>query len=424
MSRTKLIVLTALAVLLAGAGGYFVGHHANRKAAGAPSLESVSPAKSKPLYWVSPMNPNYRSDRAGKSPMGMDLVPVYAHAQGAAPADVEISSAVVNELGVRTAEVELGTLAHSIRAVGYVGYDESSLNVITTRADGWIEKLAVSSVGDQVRRGQLLYELFSPKLATSEREYLVALKSGDRGLIAASAERLRSLGFTPAQVQGLSHTHVVHDRVARRAEQAGVVVNLGVREGQYVMPATPVMKLADLRTVWILAEVDESRAALLASGEKAVARVDAFPGRLWQGAVDYVYPNLDPTTRSVRVRLRFANPGVKLLPNMFAHVHIEAAPQRRVLYIPQLALIQTGHSERVVVALGHGRFDVCPIETGFESGDRVQVLKGLRAGERVVVSAQFMLDSEANVNAAALRLDSNKPGCASAVSQQHPASRP
>lgn len=412
MRAGSLSALAVAGIALAAAGGYWVGHRDSARKAGSRASSAVPrSAVRKPLYWVSPMNPNYRSSRPGKSPMGMDLVPVYADESGGAHADVHISPAVIDELGVRTTAVRRGMLAHTIRAVGYVAYDEDTLRAIHTRADGWIEKLGVNAVGDRVRRGQLLYELFSPKLATSEREYLIALRSGDQGLIAASAERLRSLGFSGSQVHALSSAHTVHDRVARRADHTGVVVDLGVRQGAYVMPATVVMKLADLHTIWIQVEVDESHAPMVSAGESAYARVDAFPGRLWRGTVDYVYPDIDPTTRTEKVRLRFANSGERLKPNMFARVRIEVGALRDTLYIPQQALIQTGHSQRVVVALGRGNFAVCPVEAGHPSGNDVQILRGLRVGQKVVVSAQFMLDSEANVDAAALRLDAKKAAC-------------
>lgn len=413
MNKSRLIFIAVIVALLIAVGGYITGkHHGALSNSGQMASAGSASTHRKVLYWKAPMDANFRSDKPGKSPMGMDLVPVYASDSGTGEdSDVKIDPAVVNNLGVRTVEVQQGSLAHRIEAVGYVAYDEDTITSINTRADGWVEKLAVKSAGDAVRPGQLLYELFSPKLATAEREYLTALASGSKSLITASRERMRSLGFTTRQIEQLTLNRKVSDRVARRAESAGVVVSLGVREGSYVMPATQVMKLADLSTVWVLVEVDGSDAELLNKGQKVIAVFDAFPGRRWLGTIDYIYPDISAMTRTVKVRLRFANPDRRLQPNMYAHVTIQAAPQQDVVYIPNQALIQTGQSQRVIVALGQGRFDVCPVEAGFTSGDRVEILKGLRAGQRVVTSAQFMIDSEANVNAAALRLGSGKPGC-------------
>ena len=413
MNKSRVMALAFIVVLLALVAGYFLGRRGIVPNGHDTSSATVSAGtKPKVLYWKAPMDSNFRRDKPGKSPTGMDLVPVYANDSDAGEAsDVKISPDVVNNLGVRTALVEEGSLSHQLLAVGYVGYDEDTITSINTRADGWIEKLAVKSAGDKVRAGQLLYELFSPKLATAEREYLTALASDSQSLIAASGERMRSLGFTAAQIQQLKRTRKVTDRVARYAESAGIVMNLNVSEGAYVMPSTQIMKLADLHTVWVMAEVDGSDAGLLHVGQKATAEFDAFPGREWQGAIDYVYPDLSATTRTVKVRLRFTNPDLQLQPNMYARVTIQAQPQSRRITIPTQALIRTGQGQRVILALSDGRFDVCPVQAGFSSGDRVEILKGLQPGQRVVTSAQFMIDSEANVDAAALRLGAGRSGC-------------
>ncbi len=406
MTRREMILIgAAVAALVAtGLGGFLVGHIGS-----SPAAADMQSAR-KPLYWVSPMNPNYRSDKPGKSPMGMDLIPVYADGTGA-NADVQVSPAVVNNLGVRTAVVRKGSLSNRIEAVGYVGYDENTLASINTRAEGWIEKLGVKALGDRVRAGQRLYELFSPKLATAETEYLTALSSGMPDLVATARERLHALGFSVGQIRNLQKTRHASNRVARYAESDGVVVGLKVQEGAFVTPMMEVMKLADLNTVWVLAEVDQTDAAHLSVGQKAIAEFDAFPGQKWGGRVDYVYPDMSATTRTSKVRIRFDNTDGKLQPNMYAHVAILAAPDHNTVYIPSSALIHTGDSERVVVALGNGRFDVCPVEAGFQSGDMVEIRKGLVPGEKVVVSSQFMIDSEANVDAAALRLGANRPQC-------------
>ncbi|MDE2352294.1 MAG: efflux RND transporter periplasmic adaptor subunit [Alphaproteobacteria bacterium] len=410
--RTILFGAVAGAALLAaGAGGYFLGHRG-----GSAETQTASSAPT-PLYWVSSMDPSYRRDKPGKDSMGMDLVPVYASA-GAAASDVTISPAVVQQLSVQTAAVREGPLARRIEAVGYVGYDEDLVTSINTRADGWIEKLHVKAEGDAVRKGELLYELFSPKLATAEQEYLTALASNMPSLIGASRERLLALGFAPDQIRELARRRKTSDRVARYAEQSGVVASLGVREGAYVMPATQVMKIAELSSVWVLVEVDESDTAALKTGQSVTARFEAFPGEVWTGTIDYIYPDLVSATRTVKLRLRFANTDYRLQPNMYAHVTIDSAPQNAV-YIPASALIRTGQSERVALALGQGRFDICPVVAGFQTGGDVEILKGLRVGQRVVVSSQFLIDSEANVDEASLRISGGKPACR--ASSQAPA---
>jgi Cu(I)/Ag(I) efflux system membrane fusion protein len=408
MSTRKVIIaaLVVAAFVVGGLIGWFASHHTT-----SPAKTTASETHRKILYYRSPMNPSATSDHPMKDNMGMPYVPVYANGGGASNVDVKISPTIVNNLGVRTTEVKQGTLAHRIDTVGYVGYDEDTVESVHTRAAGWIEKLAVKSEGDRVVAGQLLYELFSPKLATAEQEYLTALASGSQNLVAASRERLIALGFNEKQISRLKKDKKIQDRVARHAEQAGVVVKLGVRQGAYVMPSTEVMKLADLGTVWILVEVDASRAGWVAEGQTAIAQLEAWPGKHWKGTVDYIYPEVNPVTRTLKVRLRFPNPHGRLKPGMYAHVTILTVPQKNTVYIPTQALIRTGNSQRVIVALGNGRFDVCPVKAGFESGGDIQILKGLHAGQKVVVSAQFMLDSSANIDAATLRIGNAKPGC-------------
>lgn len=416
MNRRDMIFVAAaaLALVVVGAGGFLLGQGGPE-----PATASASAGAQKPLYWVSSMDASFRSNKPGKDSMGMDLVPVYAKGSGGStPSDVEISPAVVNNIGVRTAVVQQGSLAHRIETVGYVSYDESSLSTIDTRAEGWIEKLDVKAVGDTVRRGQRLYELFSPKLATAETEYLTALGSHLPDLIAAARERLRALGFSGGQIEQLARSRHATDRVARYADSNGVVVSLGVREGAYVTPMTEVMKLADLSTVWVLAEIDESDAARISVGQKATAEFEAFPGQFRDGQVEYIYPDMNAATRTAKVRLRFDNADGKLQPNMYAHVAILASPDHQAVYIPSAALIRTGQSERVALALGDGRFDICPVTAGYESGGVVQILKGLVPGQKVVVSSQFLIDSEANLDAAALRLGADRAQCDQAAKVQ------
>ncbi|MES1927200.1 efflux RND transporter periplasmic adaptor subunit [Salinisphaera sp. T31B1] len=403
-----ILVVLALATLV----GYGIGVRSGQMSGSMASNDSASNER-EVLYWKAPMDANFRRDKPGKSPMGMDLVPVYANEnENGESSDVRINPAVVNNLGVRTAEVKQGSLSNRLEAVGYVTYDEDTITSINTRADGWVEKLAVKTVGSAVEPGEMLYELFSPKLETAQREYQTALTSGSQSLISASRQRMRSLGFTTEQIEQTRRGQKVSDRVSRRSPTAGVVVELNIREGAYVQPATQVMKLADLSKVWVQVEMDEGSAALIEKGQTAIAKFEAFPDRQWEGTVDYIYPTVDEKTRTVKVRVRFENPDRKLQPNMYSHVTIKTAPQKNAVFIPQMALIRTGQSQRVVVSRGDGRFDVCPVEAGTSSGDRVEILAGLRAGQHVVTSAQFMLDSEANVDAAALRLGTDKPGCA------------
>ena len=245
------------------------------------------------LYWVAPMDPNYRRDEPGKSPMGMDLVAVYADEADAVPGTVKINPALVNNLGVRTTRAEIGTLSRRIETVGYIGYDEDTLQHVHTRVDGWIEKLATTATGDPVKKGQLLFELYSPTLVNAQQEYLAALRSSNSALRSASRDRLAALGVTGSEIARLEKERTASQRVRVYAEADGVIAHLGVREGIFVTPATEVMSVARLDRVWVIAEVFERQAAWVEPGQIAEVELDYVPGQRWQGTVDYVYPELD-----------------------------------------------------------------------------------------------------------------------------------
>lgn len=360
------------------------------------------------LYWVAPMDPNFRRDAPGKSPMGMDLVAVYADQGDSQSGIVSIDPTVINNLGVRTETAKVGELPRRIQTVGYVGYDEDTVQHVHTRIDGWIETLVTKSSGDTVQKGQLLFELYSPTLVSAQEEFLTALRSNNKMLQSASKDRLVALGMDTTEIARLQKERTVFQRVRVYAEADGVIAHLGVREGIYVTPATEVMSVANLDTVWVLAEVFERQAGWVKAGQTASVELDYLPGRTWQGVVDYVYPELDPKTRTLKVRLRFENSGREFRPNMFSQVVIDAEGFGAVVHVPRQAVIRGGAINRVVVALGDGRFESRPVSIGIESGDRMAIRRGLSAGERVVVSGQFLIDSESNIETALSRMESEK----------------
>ncbi|MCY4129636.1 MAG: efflux RND transporter periplasmic adaptor subunit [Gammaproteobacteria bacterium] len=355
------------------------------------------------LYWVAPMDPNFRRDKPGKSPMGMDLVPVYAESIEQAPGTVQIDPSVIQNLGVRSETVKYGKLDKKIETVGYVEYDENALQHIHTRVDGWVEKLSVKAEGDPVNKDETLFELYSRTLVNAQQEYLLAKTSGQDPLIAASQERLVSLGMTAPEILDLDRTQTVSQRVKVVANTDGVVAMLGVREGVYVTPATHVMSIADLDRVWILAEVMERHADAVAVGQKVVFEVDSKPGRSFEGQVEYIYPDLDPRTRSLKVRIGYSAEEDVFRPNMFARVSIMISSERDVIHVPTSALIRGGASDRVVLDLGEGRFKSVPVLVGYESGSFTEILRGLDVMDRVVISGQFLIDSESNIDAALAR---------------------
>jgi len=356
------------------------------------------------LYWVAPMDPSYRRDGPGKSPMGMDLVPVYT--EEAADTDaVHISAAVEQSLGVRTSKVERRSLWRKVEATGYVGFDESRVSQINLRTEGWIERLLVKNEGERVKKGQLLFEFYSPQLVNAQKEYVQARRRNDAQMLTATEEKLLALGMVQADIQQLAKSLKATNTVQVLAPQDGIVTALNVREGIFVRPATEIMSLADLSSVWLQAEVFESQADWVMQSQSAEARLNYMPGEVFSGRVDYVYPVLDPKTRTLQVRLRFDNPDERMKPNMYARVTIFGKSHPGALSIPREALIRGQDSDRVVVALGHGKYTVHEVMSGIESGNWVEIVAGLEAGEEVVTSAQFLIDSEASLAGSIHRLD-------------------
>jgi Cu(I)/Ag(I) efflux system membrane fusion protein len=402
MNNKSLWIIFLLAAAIAGflAGRFIMpGESGEPTAAGDGGEREI-------LYWVAPMDANYRRDGPGKSPMGMDLVPVYADEVDSQPGTVKIDPTVVNNLGVRTAKAERGELPRHIDTVGYVQFDEDTLHHVHTRVDGWIEKLATKASGDPVKKGQLLFELYSPTLVNAQQEFLAALRSNNTVLRQASRERLTALGVTEGEIERLEQERTVRQRVRVYAEADGVIAHLGVREGIFVTPANEVMSIAELDKVWVLAEVFEREAAWVRPGQMAMVELDYLPGKMWHGTVDYVYPELDPKTRTLTVRIRFDNEDEMLRPNMFARVTIHGEDTGPMVHVPREAVIRGGTIDRVVVALGEGRYRSRPVTLGIESHDRLAIRSGLKAGEEIVVSGQFLIDSESNIEAALARMDS------------------
>ncbi len=407
-SRIVLLAGVVMASLLAGCSNDDAGQTA------AASLDK------KILYWVAPMDPNYRRDKPGKSPMGMDLIPVYEEGESGTGDDaggmpvVKIRPEIVNNMGVRTAVVKRDPLPRRIDTVGYVTYDEDRVMRMHARVEGWVERLAVKSAGERVRKGDLLFELYAPKLVSAQQEYLLAYNqskaAGNGGtgvgrLLAPARERLRLLGVSEDQIKRLEKTGKIAERIRMRASQNGVVVELNIREGTYVTPKTAMLALADLHHVWIVVDVFDRQAEWVKLGQAAEVRLPYLPGRVWKGAVEYVYPDLDAKTRTLKARLRFLNPGEVLKPNMYGEVVIFGGDTAgKTLVIPREALIRTGKRISVVLALGEGRFRPVAVVPGIESGDLVEIREGLKEGDRVVVSGQFLIDSESSLKASFRRI--------------------
>jgi len=357
------------------------------------------------LYWVAPMDANYRRDEAGKSPMGMDLVPVYA--DGGDAGVVSINPVMVQNLGVRTAVIERGKLWRRIDTVGYVGFDERKISHVHLRTDGWIEKLYVKSNGERVKKGEPLFELYSREMVTAQEEYIQAARSGNPHLRQASHERLRVLGMSPVQIKILQRTQKARQRITVYASQNGIVHALNIREGMYVKPSAELLTLVDLSSVWLLVDVFERQSEWVAVGQATEVSLPYLPGQVFEGKVEFIYPTIDPRTRTLRARLQFDNPNEILKPDMYADVRIYAGPKLDVVIAPRSALIRTGEGERIILALGEGKFRAQAVVAGMESGDWVEIKSGLKPGDKVVTSGQFLIDSEASLRASFSRMGSD-----------------
>jgi Cu(I)/Ag(I) efflux system membrane fusion protein len=398
----KTILIASLALAAGIAIGYFALPRSIEENA---ASETANSGEKEVLYWVAPMDANFRRDKPGKSPMGMDLVPVYAEDANDNQENVlRISAATTNTIGVRTATATISDLYRNIETIGYVGSDETKTAHIHVRTAGWIDRLYQKATGEQVTKAEVMFELYSPDLVAAQSEYLQALRLNNQALTEAGTRRLRTLGMSAEEIAELKASKEIKERIHITAPQDGVIESLSVGEGMYVTPGTTVYSLVDLSTLWLKAEVFEAQAAWVSAGQRAELALPAFPGETWSASVDYIYPEVDPKSRTVAVRLKIENKDGRLKPNMFGNVSLMGSPVTGALSIPTEALIRTGQNNRVILALGDGKFRPAEVSTGLETGGRIQILAGLSEGETVVTSGQFLIDSEASTNAALLRM--------------------
>lgn len=402
MSRATLAFL-AFVLGLAGGYGAAMFHASPQRAADGPAAGASDEPEI--LYWVAPMDPNYRSSEPGKSPMGMDLVPVYADGAAAdTGTGVRIEAAVENNLGVETAPVERRVLRERIHTVGRLEFNEERLAHVHLRASGWIHRLAIRAAGERVNQGALLFDVYSPELVKAQAEYLQTLRSGREALIAATRDRLRALGITEAQIEAVGNNGAVSQYVHVYAPRGGVVTKLNVADGKYVGPESDIMVIADLNELWLISDVFEAQAGLLEIGLPVRAQTTFADAGAIATTVEYVYPDLDPVTRTLRVRSVVSNTDSRFKPGMFMTVSIAGRTRPPSLVVPSTALIRTGLEERVVLAEGGGRFRPVAVESGLEVDGFVEIRTGLDDGDEVVVSGQFLIDSESSFVGASKRL--------------------
>ena len=368
-------------------------------------------------YWRAPMDPTYIRDKPGKSPMGMDLIPVYEEEAGEPPPGwVQIDPHFVQNIGVQTEDVSRADIPFTIRTVGTLTYNDRQVAWINTKYDGWIETVYVNYVGETVAVGQKLFEIYSPQLVTTQKEYLQAIDYASRladntypdiaararSLVDSARQRLKYWDIADDQIADLERTREPRRTLAVVSNVRGVVVQKmdQALEGMFVKAGMNLYKVADLSTVWAEVEVFESQAPWLKVGQRARLESPYEPGRTYTGRVRYIYPFLSNKTRTLRVSIELPNPGLELRADMYANVTLDVPSARQVLVVPSEAVIRSGTRDVVVVALGEGRFQVREVELGVSGDGVLAVTRGLSEGERVVVSAQFLIDSESNLREA------------------------
>jgi RND family efflux transporter MFP subunit len=375
---------------------------------------SASSGERQVKYWQAPMDPTYISDEPGKSPMGMDLIPVYED-QATGGSMISIDPTTIQNMGVRTAGVVRGDLSRSIRTVGLVGYEEPKQYVVNAKIAGWVEKLYVSETGQQVKKGQKLLEIYSPELVTAQQELLLArdnfnslkdssfpqIADSSRRLLESSRKRLQLWDVSEWQIKQLEKSGKTHKTVTLFAPYDGIVTMKMVNEGMYVKPGMALINLADISKVWVMADIYEYQLPWVKVGQQVRVELPYVSGQDLTANISYIYPFVDPKTRTVKARIELDNINFELRPDMFVTVYLEGQKQIDALIIPQEAVLHSGEKQTVFVAQAGGRFEPRLIKTGLQSEDgHIEILQGLFEGEQVVTSAQFMLDSESKLREA------------------------
>lgn len=433
-NKTLLAGIAAMSIAVGIGAGWLLKERSQTTPAAtnaaAPAVKEKE--EEKVLFYRHPMNPSITSPTPQKDEMGMDYVPVYTEEKEktGAPGVVSIDPRVVQNLGVRTAAVGRHRFAVPVDTVGTVVVDERGISFFNPKVNGWVERLHVRAVGDSVRRGQLLAEVYSPELVSAQEEFLVALHGTKRfndsplakdsaSLLETARARLRLLDVPDAEIQSLERGTAVRRTVKIHAPHAGTVTELAMREGGYVTPDTRLYSLADLSRVWVNVEIYASQLGRVKQSDPVTLRLAFMPGREWRGRIDYLYPTVNPQSRTVQARLVFDNPGGVLRPGMYANAAIQTGARDNVLAIPREALLRTGTQEAVILALGEGRFKPMAVRAGMEDGGMVEILEGLEEGKQVVLSGQFLIDAEASFKNAMSRLEGGDAAAPSQAQGEH-----
>jgi len=422
----KNIVLMITVLIVGLAGGYYFSamKQGSKQDTGAVKIEAKGDGPcaggAQPLTWRNPMNPSITSPKATKDSMGMDYIPVCADAgdnQGPA-GTVKIDPTVTQNIGVRVSKAVRKSLSRAITTVGRITFDETKLVTLHPKVDGWVDKLFVDKTGESVKLNTMLLSFYSPQLVATQEEYLLALsnwqqlkdspytdiREGSKRLLESSLDRLRFFDVAEHQIRALKKTHKVRKSMHIHAPAAGVVTKIGVREGAHVTPMSELYQIADLSRVWVLADLYEHEISWVKEGDEARLSIASLPGRTFTGHITYIYPYLDAKTRTNKVRIEFDNAEGLLKPDMFGDVAITASTAKPGLFVPREAVLITGKKSHLFVQVEPGRFEPRTVKTGIRAEGLIEILEGVKEGERIVTSGQFLIDSESSIREAAAKM--------------------
>jgi Cu(I)/Ag(I) efflux system membrane fusion protein len=421
----KSIATALVLIVVAAIGGYWWGTSKSMQPGAARPEKANIQAARKILYYRNPMGLPDTSPVPKKDSMGMDYTPVY---EGEEPASdgsaVKISVEKVQRLGVRTEAAALREIVRTVRAVSTVQADERRLHTVAPRFEGWIERLHVNTTGQAVRKGDALMDVYSPELITAQQEYMIArqgvqsvaegspeVRAGMQRLVDSALQRLRNWDISESELQQLQKEGKARQTITLRSAVSGVVLEKPSIQGKRFMSGEVLYQIADLSSVWVLADVFEQELGMLRIGQSAAVRVDAYPDKVFNGKVTFIYPTVTPETRTAKVRVELANPQALLKPAMYAKVEFASGDARgKVLAVPDSSVLDSGTRQVVLVELGAGRFEPRVVKLGTRGGGYVEVLEGVKAGEAVVVSANFLIDAESNLKAALGAFSQGTPG--------------
>lgn len=419
MNKVSIVIAVLGAAVLGGGGGFGVATYLGVIT---PNPEKINEQKNgnRPLYYRHPMNPEVTSPTPRKDDMGMDFVPVYA--EGVQSNDpigtVKIDATAVQNIGVRTARAERRSMAHVVRALGHVQFDENKLSQLHPKTEGWVEKLHVSRTGDPVQRNGILLELYSPQLVSSQQEYLLALKNQQRlresqfkdvrtsadELVEISRQRLLLLDVPVHQLRELEKNRKIKRRLHIHSPFSGIVLSIGVRVGEYITPRTELFQIADLTKVWVLADIYEYELPWVKNGDEGQITVSAIPDKSFKGAISYIYPTVDMKSRTIKVRFEVDNPGLQLKPGMFANVMLRSDEQPNAIVVPEEAVIRSGQRNTIFIVREEGKYEPREVKLGVAAMGYVQIIDGVEEDELVVTSSQFLIDSESKLREATSKM--------------------